>query len=324
MLQSLESKVHNYFSFLEMNDEYSGSILIAKEEKIIINRGFGFANREHQVTNTAETKYRIGSITKQFTAMAITMLQEQGILKVEDKISKFIPSFRNGVHISIYQLLTHSSGIPNITRLPNIKELMRRPATTENTVSLIMDLELEFEPGYKFQYSNSGYILLAFIIEKTTGLSFGDFLYRHIFEPLGMTNSGCDNFKEIIPNRAQGYEFDEKIVNADYIDMSFPTGGGNLYSTTGDLFKWDQSLYTEKLVTNKSLQAIFTPYFGYGFGWFIKNDNNRNRIHHGGGIVGFKNEINRYVNERVTIIILNNLSTTNVDKISKDLASMVF
>ncbi|SFL07200.1 CubicO group peptidase, beta-lactamase class C family [Paenibacillus sp. 1_12] len=324
-MQSLESKVHNYFSFLEMNDEYSGSVLIAKEGKIIINRGYGFANREHQVANTTETKYRIGSITKQFTAMAITILQEQGILKVEDNISKFIPSFPKGAQISLHELLTHSSGIPNITRLPNIKEIMRHPTTIEITVSLIMDFELEFDPGSKFQYSNSGYILLAFIIEKTTGLSFEDFLNRHIFEPLGMTNSGCDNFKEIIFNRAQGYEYDNKIVNADYVDMSFPTGGGNLYSTTGDLFKWDQSLYTEKLVTNKSLQAIFTPHgFGYGYGWFISSDNNRNRIHHGGGIVGFKNEINRYIDEGVTIIILNNLSTTNVDKISNDLASMVF
>jgi CubicO group peptidase (beta-lactamase class C family) len=310
---------------LEKNEEYSGSVLISKDEKILFNRGYNFANREHQVKNTPETKFRIGSITKQFTAMAITILQEHGELNVSDNISKFIPSYKYGDQIKLHHLLTHSSGIPNITQLPTIKELMKQPTNTEKTVRLIMDLEPEVVPGFKFQYSNSGYMLLAYIIEKTTGLSYGEFLRNQIFSPLGMNNSGCDNQKEIISNRAQGYEYDNGIINAEYIDMSFPIGGGNLYSTTEDLFKWDQALYTERLVTRESLETIFTSHgFGYGYGWFINEDQNRKTIYHGGGIVGFKNEIIRYVDDRITIIILNNLSTTNVEQIRNDLTKMVF
>jgi CubicO group peptidase (beta-lactamase class C family) len=310
---------------LEQNNEYSGSVLISKDEKIWFNRGYNFANREHQVKNTPETKFRIGSITKQFTAMAITILQEYGELNVVDNVSKFIPSYQYGDQIKLHHLLTHSSGIPNITQLPAIKDIMKQPTTTEKTSRLIMDLEPGFAPGFEFQYSNSGYILLAYIIEKITGLSYGEFLRNQIFSPLGMNNSGCDNQKEIITNRAQGYEYDNGIVNAEYIDMSFPMGGGNLYSTTEDLFKWDQALYTEKLVTRESLETIFTSHgFGYGYGWFINENQNRKTIYHGGGIVGFKNEIIRYVDDRITIIILNNLSTTNVEQIRNDLTKMVF
>jgi len=324
-LQTLESEIHDFLTTLEKNEEYSGSVLISKDEKIWFNRGYNFANREHQVKNTPETKFRIGSITKQFTAMAITILQEHGELNVADNISKFIPSYQYGDQIKLHHLLTHSSGIPNITQLPTIKELMKQPTNTEKTVRLIMDLEPEVVPGLKFQYSNSGYILLAYIIEKTTGLSYGEFLRNQIFSPLGMNNSGCDNQNEIIPNRAQGYEYDNGIINAEYIDMSFPMGGGNLYSTTEDLFKWDQALYTERIVTRESLETIFTSHgFGYGYGWFINEDQNRKTIYHGGGIVGFKNEITRYVDDRITIIMLNNLSTTNVEQIRNDLTKMVF
>lgn len=204
---------------------------------------------------------------------------------------------------------------------------MKQPTTTEKTVRLIMDLEPEFASGSRFQYSNSGYILLAYIIEKAAGLTYEDFLRYHIFSPLGMDNSGCDNYKEILPNRAQGYEYDKDkgIVNAEYIDMSFPTGGGNLYSTTEDLFRWEQSLYTNRLVTKESLETMFTSHgFGYGYGWFIDGDKIQKRIHHGGGIVGFKNEIIRFVNERLTIIILNNLSSTNVEQIGNDLTKIIF
>ncbi|MBU5354705.1 beta-lactamase family protein [Paenibacillus barcinonensis] len=324
-LRTIESEIHDYFTSLEKNEDFSGSVLISKDEKVWFNRAYNFANREHQVKNTPETKFRIGSITKQFTAMAIMILQEHGQLDVADHVSKFIPSYKYGDHIKLHHLLTHSSGIPNITQLPDIKTLMKQPTTTEQIVRLITDLEPQFDPNSKFQYSNSGYILLAYIIEKTTGLTYEEFLSNQIFSPLGMKNSGCDNHKAIIPNRAQGYEYDNGIVNAEYIDMSFPMGGGNLYSTTEDLFKWDQSLYTERLVTRESLETIFTPHrFGYGYGWFIDVDQDRRKLFHGGGIVGFKNEIIRYVDDRITIILLNNLSTTNVEQIRNNLTTILF
>lgn len=319
-LQLLEVQVDELLSSLQSKNEFSGSVLLSKEDKIIINRGYGFANREHQVKNTADTKFRIGSITKQFTAMAIMILEEQGILKVEDNISKFTPSFRYADQITVHHLLTHTSGIPNITQIPNFLEIMRQPTALEKTINLFINLEPEFESGSRFQYTNSGYILLAYIIEKSTGLSYGDFLKQYIFEPLNMINTGCDEHKKIILHRAQGYEMDSCIVNAAYIDMTLPVGGGNLYSTTGDLYKWDQALYTECLVKKESLEKMFTSHdFGYGYGWFINNNDNRRQFHHGCGIVGFKNKIIRLVDERVTLIILNNLSTVDVDQLSHEI-----
>lgn len=319
------SQVEELLTTKQKKDEFSGTVLLAVEDRIILNRGYGFANREHQVNHIPETKFRIGSITKQFTAMAIMMLHERGILQVEDNLSRYIPSYRYSDQITIHHLLTHTSGIPNITQVANFIEIMKQPTTLEKTIYLFLNLELEFQPGTMFRYTNTGYILLAYIIEQSTGLSYGDFLNQHIFIPLNMMNTGCDNHKEIIIHRAQGYEFESWFVNAAYMDMTLPVGGGNLYSTTGDLYKWDQALYTENLVNQESLEKMFTPNeFGYGYGWFIHTNDNRRQIHHGGGIVGFKNKIIRYVDERVTIIILNNLSTTNVDQLGHDIAKIIF
>lgn len=322
-MKQVADHVDELLSTLQSRDEFSGSVLLSKGDDIIINQGYGYANREHQVMNTTETKFRIGSITKQFTAMAILMLEEQGVLSIDENLKRFMPSYNYADHITIHHLLTHTSGIPNITHIPNFREFMRQPTTLENTMNQFLHLEPEFKSGTQFKYTNSGYIILASIIEQTTSLSYGEFLRRYIFEPINMINTGCDDHKEIILHRAQGYEMDSCIVNAEYIDMTLPVGGGNLYSTTGDLFKWDQILYSEYLVKEKSLKKMFSPYeFGYGYGWFITNNGNCRQMHHGGGIVGFKNKITRLVDERLTLILLNNLSSTDVDQISQEIIQL--
>jgi CubicO group peptidase (beta-lactamase class C family) len=320
-LQQIADQVDKLLSTLQSRDEFSGSALLSKGDAILINQGYGYANREHQVINTTETKFRIGSITKQFTAMAILMLQEQGVLSVDENLKRFTPSFIYADNITIHHLLTHTSGIPNITQIPNFHEFMKHPTTLEKTIKQFLQLEPEFKSGTQFKYTKSGYILLAYIIEQTTKLSYGDFLRQYIFEPTNMINTGCDDHKEIILHRAQGYEVDSCIVNAEYIDMTLPVGGGNLYSTTSDLFKWDQMLNSEFLVKEKTLKKMFSPFdFGYGYGWFITNNiDNKRQIHHGGGIVGFKNKITRLVDEHMTLIILNNLSSTDVDQISHEI-----
>ncbi|MGO4271701.1 serine hydrolase domain-containing protein [Paenibacillus sp. TAF58] len=319
-MQDIALQVDELLSTLQSRNEFSGTVLLSKDSEIIINQGYGFANREHKLLNTADTKFRIGSITKQFTSMAIMMLEEQGVLSVDENIKRFTPSFSNANDITIHHLLTHTSGIPNITQIPNFHELMRHPTTLENTINLFLHLEPEFKPGTRFKYTNSGYILLAYIIEQTTDLSYGDFLKRYIFEPTNMLNTGCDDHREIILHRAQGYEVDSCIVNAEYIDMTIPVGGGNLYSTTGDLFKWDQVLNTDLLVKEKTLEKIFLPHdSGYGYGWFVTNADKKKQMYHGDGIVGFKNKISRLVNERVTLILLNNISSADVDQISHEI-----
>jgi CubicO group peptidase (beta-lactamase class C family) len=203
-------------------------------------------------------------------------------------------------------------------------------------VNRFRNLPLEFTPGDQFKYSNSGYVLLAHIVERISKETFGDFLYKHVFAPLNMHNSGCDNHKTILKNRASGYEVDENrnIVNCEFIDMSIPTGGGNLYSTVEDLYLFDRGLYTDKIINTASLDLMHNSFVtssqynaSYGYGWFIADDKfgntSKKRIGHGGGIYGFKSEFNRYLNDDAVVIVLSNISITPKEKIAFDLAEIV-
>ncbi|NMO98263.1 beta-lactamase family protein [Paenibacillus lemnae] len=193
-----------------------------------------------------------------------------------------------------------------------------------------MKLPLDFQPGSQFRYSNSGYLLLAQLIWVVTGQTYVEFLTKNIFCPLLMNSTGPDNYREIISQRASGYELDNTrgFVNSALIDMSIATGGGDLLSTTEDLYIWDRALSSNKLVTSEGMQRLFTDYgCGYGYGWFIKDElihNKRSKsVFHGGGIVGFKNKITRYLDDQVCIIVLNNLSTTDVDDISNNITNLI-
>ncbi|KAA8787546.1 beta-lactamase family protein [Paenibacillus amylolyticus] len=325
------SAINSYLESKYQKEEFSGAVLVSKNNEILFNAGIGIANREHQIKCTHETKFRIGSITKQFTSMAIMMLSEQGFLSEGDRLAKFFPLCPYGESITIHHLLTHTSGIPNITQLQDFKKLMKEYTPLHISIELIMKLPLDFQPGSQFRYSNSGYLLLAYLIEMITGQSYEEFLIENIFSPLSMNSSGPDKYKEIILQRASGYEFDHKIgiVNSDFIDMSIASGGGNLLSTTEDLYKWELALTSNTLVSNKAMQRLFTDYgFGYGYGWFVKDELIYNKalksVYHGGGIVGFKNRITRYLDEHVCIIVLNNLSTTDVDDVTNNIAKLIF
>jgi CubicO group peptidase (beta-lactamase class C family) len=194
-----------------------------------------------------------------------------------------------------------------------------------------MKLPLDFQPGTQFKYSNSGYLLLAQLIQVVTGQTYEEFLTKNIFSPLLMNSTRPDNYREIISQRASGYEMDntKRFVNSAFIDMSIAIGGGDLLSTTEDLYKWDRALSFNKLVTSDGMQRLFTDYgFGYGYGWFVKEELIHNRpsktVFHGGGIVGFKNKITRYLDDQVSIIVLNNLSTTDVDDISNNVTNLIY
>jgi len=321
----LESQLHDYFSSKASNLEFSGSVLIASKGRIIFNAAYGLANREHGVPNTPMTKFRIGSITKQFTAMCVLMLEQQGKLRIEDPLSTYVPSFPYAPQITVHHLLTHTSGIPNITQIPNFQEFMKHPAPPEKIIDILKDLPLDFLPGSQFLYNNSGYIMLAHVIQEISGQSYGEYVKRHIFDPLGMDDTGCDSHQTIILHRASGYEYRDGLINAEYIDMTLPTGGGNLYSTSGDLYKWDQALYEELLIPQNIINRMFTPCCSnYGYGWFIDpvNESSR-RVYHGGGIVGFKSEISRWIDDKMTMILLNNLATTDIGQISNEVGSLL-
>jgi len=289
-------------------------------------KGYGLADREHGVPCGPETKYRLGSLTKQFTAMLVMQLQELGKLSTDDMLSKYIPDYPNGDKITVHNLLTHTSGVPNFTSFPDYADTMMIPASLEELIARFKDKPLDFQPGEKFSYSNSGYILLSYIVEKTGGKRIEELLREMILDPLGMKNTGCDHNADILPHRARGYAVagPGKVVNAPYIDMSIPSGAGAMYSTVGDLLIWDRALYTDRLISKSSREKMFTPFLnGYAYGWAI-SETGRKKIAHGGGINGFMTYIERFVDDDVLIVSLCNIESPYVSKVRRALPAIVF
>ena len=331
--QGITRKIDEYMIAAVKAGKFSGAVLISRQGEVLVSKGYGLASLELDAPNNPKTKFRIGSITKQFTAMAIMILQERGKLNVQDSICKYVSECpQTWTGITIHHLLTHTSGIPDLTAFPDFQITMALPSPVAQTVERFRNKPLEFKPGARFSYSNSGYVLLGYIIERASGQSYEVFLQDNIFAPLGMANSGTDHNDLVLKNRAAGYsKLGEAIINAPYIDMSIPTGGGSLYSTVEDLFLWDQALSSERLVSKKSLEAIFNSYQtadwgdGVGYGWFIiKDKSGRRAFGHRGGINGFASYITRYPDEKALVVVLSNFSFTPISDISNDLAAILF
>lgn len=314
-----------------------GAVLVAQKGAVLLRQGYGMANLEHQVLNHPETKFRLGSVTKQFTAASILQLQERGLLQVEQPVSVYLPVYPQGERITVHQLLNHTAGIPNYTSFSDFGERKRIAVSLDDVLSWFSEMPLEFTPGEQYRYSNSGYVLLSKIIETVSGESYADYLQHHIFEPLGMVNSGYDRYEPILPHRAVGYHFSgEAYQHADFIDMSIPVGAGALYSTIDDLYKWDQALYTDMVLSESSKNQMFAPTVSispdseteykayYGYGWVQDTHYKRNRLAHNGRIDGFSATIARYPESQTTIIALSNLETSSINYISHDLAAIVF
>ena len=323
------AKVDEYMKAVLKVDGFSGTILVAREGKPIVNKGYGMANIELNVLNTPESVFRLGSVTKQFTAMAIVMLQERGKLSVNDTMCRYLADCPDAWKpITIKHLLNHTSGITNYTGFSDFAKTTIMPIRPAEMADRLKKEPLEFTPGEKMAYSNSGYFLLGAIVEKASGKTYADFLQENIFTPLGMKQTGYDDPIRIIMHRAAGYQKQAgNIINASYMDMSVPYAAGSLYSTTGDLLIWDQALYMEKLVTKKSLEEIFTPWkgeTGYAYGWGIGKKFGRREISHGGGIYGFATQIARYPDDRVTVVVLSNIQAAPAGQIANNLAAIVF
>lgn len=335
---SVAAQTHTEVDFARQADErvqvyvkenkFSGSVLVARQGRPVFQKAYGMANREWDVPNTLDSKFRLGSITKQFTATLILHLAEQGKLKLDDPVSKYYSDAPAAwSKITIHHLLTHTSGVPSYTGIPKFFEQKSRdPLKPMEIVKLTQDMPLEFEPGTKFSYDNTGYILLGYVIEKVTGESYASYLKKTIFDPLGMSNSGYDEWTPIIPHRAAGYMMgDHGIVNAAYLDMTLPYAAGPLYSTVGDLLVWDQALYGNKLLNDDSKRKMFTPFLeNYAYGWFIDSSSKHKHVGHGGGINGFNTDIERYPDEKLTVIALSNLNSDSLTKITTDLATLAF
>ena len=288
------------------------SIAVIKNDKIIKAKGYGLANIELIVPATPDTVYQSGSTGKQFTATLVMMLVEKGKIKLDAKVSKYIKGTpKSWEKITIRHLLTHTSGLKNYDNYIN----PQRDYTDEQLIKLSESYPLDFEPGEKWKYSNTGYMVLGVIIKKVSGKFYGDLLHENIFIPLGMKTAGVVDTRKIIPNRAAGYELvNNDLQNQAYVPPSLSrTADGTLYMTVLDFSKWDAALYTDKLLKKSDLDLMFTPVklnngktFSYGFGWFIGDMNGHRLIEHGGEFQGFSSYISRYVDDKLTIIILSN------------------
>jgi CubicO group peptidase (beta-lactamase class C family) len=290
---------------------FMGSVLVAQDGKVLLDKGYGFANLEWDVPNTPTTKFRLGSITKQFTAASILLLEEQGKLKVEDPVKKYMPDAPAAWDkITIFHVLTHTSGIPSFSGFPDFESREAQAMTPEKLVEWFRDKPLEFEPGTKWNYSNSGYILLGYLIEKISGQSYSEFVQQNIFTPLGMKDSGYDSNSAIIAHRAAGYTPGKSgAVNAGFVHMSIPFSAGALYSTTEDLLRWEQGLFGGKVLRPESLAKMTTPFKqDYAFGLGVSTQNGHKMIAHDGGIQGFNTALAYYPDDKLVVAVLANVN----------------
>jgi len=337
--QSKADKIDQLLRKYVAYNAFNGAALVAENGKVIFKKGYGYANFEWDIPNAPDTKFRLGSITKQFTSMLIMQLVQEGKLRLDEKVSEVLSDYpkEQGEKITIHDLLTHTSGIPNYTDFPGYPtEIMKNTFSPLELVKLFENKPLEFKPGSKFSYSNSGYILLGYIIEKVTGKPYEEVLRENIFNPLRMKNSGYDHNIEIIPKRAYGYNhFALEVQNANYIDMTVPFSAGALYSTVEDLYKWDQALYTNKILSKGNIKKLFGKYipaFGgmyYGYGWAVTKISNGhgdsvNVVAHGGAVNGFNSLIERFTDDKNLIVLLNNTGATDLQDIAKHIEKILY
>lgn len=306
------------------NRKFMGSVLVAKDGKVILSRGYGFANMEWDIPNTPDTKFRLGSISKQFTAACILRLEEQGKLKVTELVKKYLPDAPPAWDkITIHHVLSHTAGIPSFTSFPEYRTIKFQPTTLERTYALYRDKPLEFEPGTKWNYSNSGFLLLSYLVERISGQKYDEFLKQNVMGRAGMNDSGYDLNATILKHRASGYTpFGTILLNADYINMTIPSGAGALYSTTADLLRWDQALFGGKVVSPESLRKMTTPVLhDYGYGLMIGRGPPKT-IGHGGGIEGFNTQMTYYPDDKVVVVVLGNVNGNAPSQIANRLGTL--
>jgi CubicO group peptidase (beta-lactamase class C family) len=306
-------------------DGPGAAIAVVKDGSVVHRSGYGLANVEWNIPIQPDTIFRLASITKQFTAVAIMILAEQGKLRIDDPITKFLPNYpTSGHHVTVHHLLTHTSGIFSYTSDPDVLNKLLLDKTPQEISDSFSRIPFDFKPGAKFLYNNSGYILLGMIIEKLSGLSYADFIQKHIFDPSGMKNSYYLSNEPIIPRRASGYDQGPGgIQNARYLSMTQPHAAGALGSTVDDLVLWNQALTENRLISAEALAQMHTSavlddgtLIDYGYGWGISAYQQRRAIHHGGGIFGFATFIARFPHDALSIVVLTNYSGFDSSKIT--------
>jgi CubicO group peptidase (beta-lactamase class C family) len=322
----VETKMDEYMHAMTRLGKFSGSVLVALVDRVVHRAGYGPADREKAIANTRDTKFRIASISKQFTAMAIMILEEQGKLSVYDAVKRHLPYSPDAWNeITLHNLLNHTSGL---VRGADSPETRMQSLTLAETVDMFRGKPLEFRPGTRHEYSNCGYILLGDVIERVSGVSYDAFLRAHIFDPLEMADTGCDSQTDPPVNRAIGYARENGAwAPSSNHGMWWTFGAGGLYSTVDDLFRWDQALGAGRLISKEAharmttIAPLLAPY-GYGFG--ILRQNNRRMISHAGGLPGFRSQLSRFPDEPACVIVLSNSETTSSFGVTGVLSAILF
>jgi D-alanyl-D-alanine carboxypeptidase len=310
----------------------SYAVGVVKDGRLVLARGYGYADLENDVPATAETVYRLGSITKQFTATAIMQLAEQGKLSVDDELTKFLPDYPTGGRkITVHQLLNHTSGIKSYTSTKDFFKRSRLDTSHGELLAQFKDEPFDFEPGAKWLYNNSGYYLLGMIIEKASGQTYAQYLDENIFKPLAMSATRYGHTRPLIRRRAMGYRYAlGGLVNDDPLSMDAPGAAGALVSTVLDLIKWHQALESGQLLSSASYEAMYQPTKladgktrPYGYGWGVGELAGHRKLSHGGGINGFSTMIARYPDDRLAVIVLSNTVSANSGALEKKIAKVL-
>jgi CubicO group peptidase (beta-lactamase class C family) len=319
-------KMQNYLNAFLSANEFSGIILVVKDNKSIIEKSLGFSDLGNKKSNTINTKFRIASCSKQFTAISILQLQEQGKLSVSDKLSKYFPRIAKSDSITIDMLLTHRAGIHNYVMDSAFDKLNTPVLTQKKVMEYIESNPSDFSPGSKFQYSNGGYFILGAIIEKVSNQTYDEYINNNIFKKAKMFDSGIDhNNDSNIPNKAKGYVNKNGVLeNAPYDNMEGAMGNGSLYSTASDLFKYYSALKNGSLLASNSMQQFITPVKGtYAYGIGVDTVGKYGFIGHGGYVYGFTSQISMFFEENAFFIVMSN-TESNVWGLSKGLSAVLF
>lgn len=330
--KQLTSQLDSFFKGKYGSLEPGCQVLVAKKGVVVYDKSFGSANLELQVPMNSDRVFKLGSITKQFTAVAILQLMEQGKIRLQDPIGNYITELPAATQsITIENLLTHTSGIKDYLQIDYQQPFMeRKDFSPKEVIDLFKTVPLEFEAGTKYKYSNSGYFLLGYIIEKVSGKSYASYINDHLLRPLALEQTYFDQGNRLIFNRADGYRKEGKeFKNADYWSMSIAYSAGELLSNTHDLFKWHQGLYTYKILKKESLDKAFTPFVlkdgtkvNYGYGFSIMDVNGIKSIGHGGSITGFVTNEMYYPQEDTFVCVLMNFENGEVEDLSLEVAAL--
>src|SRR5664279_2043516 len=304
---AVKARLDQVASSYTAGNAFMGTVLVVDGDHVLLDKGYGMADLEWGIPNIPDAKFRLGSLTKQFTAALVLLLRQDGKLKISDPISTYLPDAPKAWEkVTLAELLGHTSGIPSFTELKEFPAWSMSPRTPTEELAFFSDKPLEFDPGSRFHYSNSNYEVLGVVIEKVSGKKYGDLLRERIFDPLGMKDSGLDTDQLVLPKRAQGYmPGPGGLVLARSESMTVPWAAGSIYSNTGDLLKWQHGLFGGKVLSAESLKAMTTPGKGeYGLGVMVSKKAELDVVQHGGGIEGFNTNLMYVRDKRIAIVVL--------------------